>query len=461
MKRHGCQFPKSPRRTFLYDVEEHWYRGLVSAKFGLENPVIKRSNFGEYDMAVSYGTSVLQEAAAINHVAVYNIDHMSQIRFNGKDSAALLHRALTANIIDMKAGQCKYSLLLNEKGGVQDDMIVMRISESEFIVVINAGHDISDKVIIGGQNLEFIADIDRIMSCVQSGEDVCAEDISDQLVKVDVQGRLSMKVIKSVYGDYVLKNRNQPDKNMSFFTFNEFDHDGALYYISRTGYTNRWGWEIYIPVKNAVRDFQQIINQALELGGLLVGLGGRDENRLSAGAYGLPLMGHEYDPTHTPVNAPLFAAAVDLEKDYFVGKAAVMKDLENPKQMAVFISEGIVSGRGIYHDGKRIGSVTSSMNSPNVSWEQRLAIGSKRKNVTEENGIAAIGIGWLYQSPFDKDGDGNDVTVIDGRPVRLPVEFYRETEGKTQMGTAVLGYITTEGISPATAPKPLKNIENL
>ncbi len=461
MKRHGCQFPKSQRRTYLYDVEENWYRGLVSAKFGLENPVIKRSNFGEYDMAVSYGTSVLQEAAAINHVAVYNVDHMSQIRFKGKDSAALLHRTLTANIIDMKPGQCKYSLLLNEKGGVQDDMIVMRVSESEFIVVINAGHDISDKVIKDGQNLEFIADIDRIMSYVQSGEDVCAEDISDQLVKVDVQGRLSMRVIKSVYGDHVLKNRNQPDKNMSYFTFNEFDHGGALYYISRTGYTNRWGWEIYIPVKNAVRDFQQIVSQALELGGLLVGLGGRDENRLSAGAYGLPLMGHEYDPAHTPVNAPLFAAAVDLEKDCFVGKAAVMNDLDNPKRMSVFISEGIVSGRGIYRDGKRIGSVTSSMNSPNVSWEQRLAIGSKRKNVTEENGIAAIGIGWLYQSPFDEDGDGNDVTELDGRPVRIPVEFCRETEGKTQTGTAVLGYITAEGITPATAPKPLKNIENL
>jgi aminomethyltransferase len=109
---------------------------------------VKRNNFGQYAMAVNYLTSVLEEAAAINKVAVYNIDHMAQLRFWGKDVVKLLNRALAGNFTEMKIGQCKYTLLLNEQGGVQDDMILMRLAETEFIIVINAGHDITDTVVL-------------------------------------------------------------------------------------------------------------------------------------------------------------------------------------------------------------------------------------------------------------------------------------------------------------------------
>ncbi|MCD8480493.1 MAG: hypothetical protein LRZ88_09915 [Candidatus Cloacimonetes bacterium] len=308
-----------------------------------------------------------------------------------------------------------------------------------------------------------MADIDRIMMHKQDGEEVEAEDISEALVKVDIQGPLSYKLIKEIYGAEVLRNRINPEKNMNFFSFNEVDLDGHKYYFSRTGYTNRWGWEIYIPVAKAEEDFKKIVSRALELGGLLVGLGGRDENRISAGAFGLPLMGQEYDPHHNPINAPLFEAAVDMSKEDFVGKAALQKALDEgvSKRMYIIISEGIVSGRGVYIVGKRIGSVTSSINSPNLSLEQRQAIGSKRKNVNDENGTAAIGLVWLYQSVFEQDAEGKDISEHEGKPVRIKAEFYREDAEGKPTGSAVIGYITQEGISPATAPKALKNIENL
>jgi aminomethyltransferase len=463
MSKYGFDFPKSIRKTFLFDLEENWYLPLLAERKGLPIQSVKRSNFGEYDMAVNYLTSVLEEAAAVNKVAIYNIDHMAQIRFWGKDTAKLLNRSLGANFIDMKVGSCKYTLLLNEQGGVQDDMILMRVSEEEFIAVINAGHDITDRIEENGETKELIADIDRIMSLKQDGEDVMAEDISDQLVKVDVQGPYSYKLIKEVFGDHVLRNRNNPDKNMNFFSFNEIDKEGHKYYFSRTGYTNRWGWEIYIPVKYAAEDFKKIVSKALDLGGLLVGLGGRDENRISAGAFGLPLMGQEYDPQHNPINAPLYTAAIDMSKEDFLGKAALQKALDSgvSKRMNIIISEGIVSGRGVYRDKKRIGSVTSSINSPNLSLEQRLAIGSKRKNVNDPEGTAAIGLVWLYENQFDADAEGQDIVTKDAMPIRIPVEFYREDEERRPKGSAVIGYITQEGISPATAPKALKNIEKL
>lgn len=463
MSKLGFDFPQEIRKTFLFDLEENWYKPLLAQKMGITPVSTKRSNFGEYDMAVNYQTSVLEEAVAVNKVAVYNIDHMAQLKFWGKDVAALLNRAVAGNLAEMKIGACKYTLLLNDKGGVQDDLIAMRVAEEEFILVINAGHDITGTGMSHGEETELIADIDRIMNCKLDGEEVFAEDISDKYVKVDIQGPLSMKLIKEVFGEQVLKNRSNPEKNMNFFSFNEIELDGAKYYFSRTGYTNRWGWEIYLPVEKAEQDFKAIVSKALDLGGLLVGLGGRDENRISAGAYGLPLMGQEYDPQHTPCNAPLFEAAVDLNKDDFVGKAALVTELEAgcSKKLAILISEGISTGKGVYLNGKRLGSVTSSINSPNLSLEKRLAIGSKRKNVNEEHGTAAIGLAWLYESPFPLDADGKEILEDEGGPVRIRVELYREDAEGKPMGSPGLGYLTAEGVTPATAPKPLKNIENL
>jgi aminomethyltransferase len=249
---------------------------------------------------------------------------------------------------------------------------------------------------------------------------------------------------------------------MNFFSFNEFDRNGAHYYISRTGYTNRWGWEIYLPVKNAAEDFKAIVTTALDLGGLLVGLGGRDENRISAGAYGLPLMGRNTILTTTRSMLRCFEAAVDMNKDYFVGKAALQKEIDAGcnKKMCIIITEGIVTGRAVYINGKRLGSVTSSINSPNLTIEKRLAIGSKRKNVNEPAGTAAIGLAWLYNNPFELDAEGKDVIGTEDEPVRIHVEFYREDAEGKPIGTAVIGYITAEGIVRHSANR-LKNIENL
>lgn len=455
----GFDLPANPRKTFLYELEENWYLPLLAKQKGLPLQSVKRSNFGEYDMAVNYLTSVLEEAAAVNKVAVYNIDHMAQLRFRGADAPALLDRALGGKMSDMKVGACKYTLLLNEQGGVQDDMILMRMSEQEFIAVINAGHDITATA----EGKELIADIDRIMNLKQPSEDVYAEDISAQLVKVDIQGPLSFKLIKGIYGEAVLKNRAQPEKNMNYFSFNEFERQGHKYLISRTGYTNRWGWELYLPIATAAEDFKLIVSQALELGGLLVGLGGRDENRISAGAFGLPLMGSEYDPEHTPVNAPLFAAAIDMDKEFFVGQAALRKELaaDPQKALLIFIAEGIATHRKVYLDGQRIGSVTSSINSPNISLEKRLAIGSSRKNVIEPEGTAAIGLAWLHSNPFAKDPEGKYITESGGLPLRIPVQFVREDQHGNPSGNPLQGYLTMEGVTTATAGKPLKNIESL
>jgi len=95
----GFKFPVQERKTALYNLEEDWYLPLLSKLRGVPMQSIKRSNFGQYSMAVNYLTSVLEEASAINKVAVYNIDHMAQLLFSGADVVALLNRALTGNLL--------------------------------------------------------------------------------------------------------------------------------------------------------------------------------------------------------------------------------------------------------------------------------------------------------------------------------------------------------------------------
>ena len=450
MKKVGVTFPAQPRSTALHTAED-WYQQLLSQRLGRPYEPIKRSNFGQYSMAVNYLTSVLEEARAIDKVAVFNIDHMAQIRFTGADAEALLDRVLPARISEMKTGQCKYTLLLNEDGGVRDDLIVMRRGQSEFILVINAGHDITGRGEFHGTPVELTSDADYILRYLREGEDATAQDISDQLVKIDPQGPLAFRLIKELYGEDVLKNRNNPAKNMGFFSFNEFTYEGHEYMLSRTGYTNRWGWELYVPVAVAEQQFKRIVEKALELGGMVVGLGGRDENRISAGPAGLPLMGQEYDAQHTPTGAPLFAAAIDMTKDDFVGKAALLADAGNPKGMSIIISEGIVVERGVYVDGKRLGTVTSSINSPNVPHEIRLSLNSQRKGVNDPEGTAAIGLAWLYKYPWAGSDD----------PQPIHVECYREDDQHQPKGKPVLAILSPTGVNPGTAHKPLKHIENL
>ena len=456
MKKIGYDFPEIPRKTALHNIEE-WYQKLLSERLNRDYSPLKTSNFGEYEMAVNYLTSILEEAKAVEKVAIFNIDHMAQIQFTGSNAVSLLDRVLPADVKNMKIGQCKYTLLLTEEGSVLDDLIIMCVKEDNFILVINAGHDITD------EEKNMISDADFIYKYKKEDEVVNITDISDELVKIDIQGPLSFKLIAKLYGEQVLKNRNKPTKNMKFFTFNEFEYEEQKYFISRTGYTNRWGWELYVPVAVAEDQFKRIALEALDLEGLVVGLGGRDENRISAGNFGLPLNGSEYDKDHTPVNAPLFNAAIDMSKDGFVGKQALQADIDSgtDKKMVLFISEGIVTGKDIYKDGKKIGRVTSSINSPNISKEKREFIGSKRKNVNGEDGTAAIGLGWVDSNPFEIDNDGKDILIYNDKAVRIPVEFIKLDKDGNVKGKPIKGYISGDGVTPATAPRALKNIQNL
>jgi hypothetical protein len=148
-----------------------------------------------------------------------------------------------------------------------------------------------------------------------------------------------------------------------------------------------------------------------------------------------------------------------MEKEDFVGKEALARELATDPQkgLMIFVSEGIATGRKVYLDGKRLGTVTSSINSPNLSLEQRLALNSSRKNVNDPEGSAAIGLVWLNYIPELTEGLAEDDEI----GPRITVELYREDAEGNPSGKPLKGYLSANGINPATAPRALKNIENL
>jgi hypothetical protein len=107
---------------------------------------------------------------------------------------------------------------------------------------------------------------------------------------------------------------------------------------------------------------------------------------------------------------------------------------------ALYITEGEIEVEEALSECERLGSVTSSINSPNVSLEARQAIGSKRRNVNEEQGSCAIGLGWLYKPLFAKDSEGKEIAFEGDKPLRIPCEFYRENEAHEPSGNPSLLY---------------------
>jgi glycine cleavage system aminomethyltransferase T len=116
-------------------------------------------------------------------------------------------------------------------------------------------------VVLEGVQQELIADIDRIMACKQMGKEVSAEDVSHHYVKLDIQGPLSFKLIKEFYGEHVLKNRSNPDKNMNYFSFNEFERLGQHYLISPHWLYQSLGLGTIHPLAVAEADCKALITR--------------------------------------------------------------------------------------------------------------------------------------------------------------------------------------------------------
>lgn len=247
--------------------------------------------FAGFSMPVQYSGISEEHLAVRQRVGVFDISHMGQFMVTGKDAGQWLNGILTNNISKLSPGEGQYTLLLNEKGGVIDDLIVYQLSAECYFLVVNASRTLED----------FVWMSSRIQGNVQ------LVNQSNDWAGLAVQGPQAVALYEKLYASQLpLPLRNG---------IGSFPSEGERVIVCRTGYTGEDGFELFCPAPQGAVWFQRI--QAL--GAQPCGLGARDTLRLEMG---YPLNGNDLSPTRTPLEAGL-GFFVDLAKP-FVGSEALL-----------------------------------------------------------------------------------------------------------------------------------------
>jgi len=301
--------------------------------------------FAGWEMPVYYEGLIKEHHWTRQHASVFDVSHMGRVEFRGPGASALLEKLNTRRIGDMPVGQCRYSHMCRDDGGILDDVIVSRLGPDHFLVVCNASN--RPKLLDWWERQ-------------RAGFDVTIEDQTLQTAMVAIQGPEALETLGRL-----LPLDLTDLKRYHFKTGQVF---GTSYYVARTGYTGEDGVEIILPAHLALTAVHMLINQSAELGRPIkpAGLGARDTLRTEAG---MPLYGHELSEEWDSISAGQ-GWCVHLDKD-FIGRAALQKVKEHgpSRTLAGFEVDSRRtprSGAPIRCDSQQVGFVTSGITSPTL-----------------------------------------------------------------------------------------------
>ena len=304
----------------------------------------KLVDFGGWSMPVQYSGILDEHHAVRTSLGVFDISHMGQFFAEGPGATAWLQRVLTNNIEKLDVGECQYTFLLTELGGVIDDLIVYRLGGERYLLVVNA------------------AKIDEDFAWMHSRLDdgVAFENASDAYAGVAVQGPKSAQLFDAFFGG----TYSRPARNEIL----RIEIDGSDYFIARTGYTGEDGFEVFCAAERAVKSWNDILERGGQFGIKPCGLGARDTLRLEM-CY--PLNGSDLSPDTTPLEAGL-SIFVDLQKPAFIGREALIaqKEAGIARRLVPFRMNGASppprAHYGIFKNGEKIGETTSGSLSPTL-----------------------------------------------------------------------------------------------
>lgn len=256
------------------------------------------SPFAGFDMPIQYAGITEEHNAVRQNVGVFDVSHMGEVRVSGSDAEKFVNHIFVNDVTGAPAGQILYGMMCYENGGTVDDLLVYKVADEEFFLVINASNIEKDVAWIR-QNAE--------------GYNVTIEDQSPYYGEVAIQGKEAEAAIERLLGLDV--------KDIPFYNFRTITADGEEIIVSRTGYTGEDGFEIY-----GSHDYIRKVWDLLMDGGVQpCGLGCRDTLRFEVG---LPLYGDELSETISPLEASL-SMFVKLDKPEFIGKEALVAQKTN------------------------------------------------------------------------------------------------------------------------------------
>lgn len=304
----------------------------------------KLVDFGGWNMPVQY-SGILQEHNAVRtSVGLFDVSHMGEIEIRGPQAAQLVDYVSTNNAAKLKVGQAHYSALLYEHGGFVDDILVHKVSDTNFFLCVNASNQEKDFDHIRSQN-HFDAEVDFA---------------SDRYAQIAIQGPKAIDTLQKLTGTNL--------RDIKYYWFADGAVSDVPARIAHTGYTGEDGFEIYVPPDTAGRLWNELMNAGEEFGIKPCGLGARNTLRLEAK---MALYGHEITASTNPFEADL-SWIVKMEKPEFVGRSALEKTLQQgiTRKLAGFEMKDRGIGRDGYEvwlDGKPAGWVTSGGPSPTLN----------------------------------------------------------------------------------------------
>jgi aminomethyltransferase len=311
--------------------------------------------FSGWLMPVQY-TGILEEHQTVrNNVGIFDISHMGQLIVSNLAAAGWLNTMLTNNIDKLEVGQSQYTFLLNEHGGIIDDLIVYRVGEQRFLLVVNAARTDEDFTWLDRH-------LPAVEATVSAANQVRIDNRSADFGGVAIQGPRVAELFHALFGEDV----DPPPRSHIV----ELGFDGTNVSVARTGYTGEDGVEVFFRAQDAAAFWNAALEKGSQFGIKACGLGARDTLRLEV-CY--PLNGSDFSPERNPMEAGL-GFFVDLTKPKFVGREALLKAKENgsAEKLAAFRMEG----KGppprphysIFRNGERIGEVTSGTLSPSLNY---------------------------------------------------------------------------------------------
>jgi aminomethyltransferase len=337
----------APRKTPLYD--EHV---RLSAKM---------VPFAGWLMPVQY-TGIIEEHQAVrNNVGIFDISHMGQFVVDRAGAREWLNTMLTNNIDKLDVGMGQYTFLLNERGGIIDDLIAYRIGDETFLLVVNAARTAEDFAWLQN-HLKEGRSPDRPSGGLETAAPCKLHNRSANFGGVAIQGPRIAEFFHSLFG----KDVEIPSRNHIV----DLPFNGTEVSVARTGYTGEDGIEVFFRASDAVKFWNAALEAGKPFGIKPCGLGARDTLRLEM-CY--PLNGSDLSPERNPLEAGL-GFFVDLTKPDFIGRDVLLETKENGPQeklMPFRMKEKGPPPRphyAVFQNGERIGEVTSGTLSPSLNW---------------------------------------------------------------------------------------------
>ena len=309
-------------------------------------------DFAGWEMPVQYGGILEEHRAVRENCGIFDISHMGEFLIRGREAASWLDSLLTNSVTKLAEGQAHYSLLLNQHGGIIDDLIVYRTGAQDFLLIVNAA--------------KIDEDFTWLRDHIPGADEVALVNLSDAYAALAIQGPRAPEVFSKAFSLPWEQRRNRIaefDNELARGGNPNFDRT-VRSLVATTGYTGEVGFEVLIPANEATRFWDSFIAS----GAKPCGLGARDTLRLEM-CY--PLNGSDLSANHTPLEAGL-GAFVDFEKGHFAGRDVLLRQKEKGiarKLAAIRVQEKSPPIRAHYAivvSGEKVGETSSGALSPTL-----------------------------------------------------------------------------------------------